>query len=316
MEIFTWANQNETNEHIWEATFDKVDGIVDSIIMSGSPESLIIRKKQIDDRFKLYHWFWVMVCTDPQIIEEHKDWFNINKLGENSADNPPYVGYYRWLCPNNPNVLPYLKDRLKPYLELDVIKGISFDYIRYPDVILPEALQPRYNLIQDCELPHCLKKFKQETGLDATNLLSKNEHQLWADFRENSITSIVNQLSIYAKRHDKEVTASVFPSPTIARSLVRQNWPQWQLDKILPMNYHNFYNKDTGWIGQIVAEGKQSLKDKAIKYYSALYLPALDKDTLKSAIDKSLDSGADGIALFNLFSIKDYHLKVFSKIRG
>ncbi len=48
------------------------------------------------------------------------------------------------------------------------------DYIRYPDVILPVALWPKYNLVQDKEYPEfdfcycdvCRDEFKNASGVD------------------------------------------------------------------------------------------------------------------------------------------------------
>ncbi|MCK4344362.1 MAG: hypothetical protein KAX05_03680 [Bacteroidales bacterium] len=69
-------------------------------------------------------------------------------------------------------------------------------------------------------------------------------YQSWFQFRYDSVTNLVNQLSVITKERGKKLTAAVFPSPSIAKKLVRQEWTKWNLDAVFPMMYHNYYEED------------------------------------------------------------------------
>lgn len=43
--------------------------------------------------------------------------------------------------------------------------------------------------------------------------------------------------------------AAVFPTPTIARTLVRLAWDEWPLDRFFPILYRSFHLEDIPWIG-------------------------------------------------------------------
>ena len=119
-------------------------------------------------------WFVTMMNNDSVLINEHPDWFVVNREGKSSVTNPPYVGYYRFLCPSKPEVRQYLKTRLDEYLNIPGLNGIHLDYIRYPDIILPQALWSKYGIIQDkeyapydyCYCRICRKKFHLLKGSD------------------------------------------------------------------------------------------------------------------------------------------------------
>jgi hypothetical protein len=53
-------------------------------------------------------WFITMMNNGAELIRDHPDWFVVNREGKSSVSNPAYVGYYRFLCPSNPEVRVYL----------------------------------------------------------------------------------------------------------------------------------------------------------------------------------------------------------------
>jgi len=98
----------------------------------------------------------------------------------------------------------------------------------------------------------------------------------------------------------------VFPTPTIARQLVRQAWDQWPLDMVFPMLYNRFYEQPVSWIGTGVAEGVNALGG-GFPLYAGLYLPDLDPDALAEAIGEARSNGAAGFSLFEMNGITDEH---------
>jgi len=254
---------------------------------------------------EIHAWQVILNCRDEYVMENHKDWFTISGKGKSTLDNPPFVGYYKWLCPSNEQVQDYLIEKVSRLADIEGLRGIHLDYIRYSDVILPKGLWSKYNLVMDREYPEfdfcycdvCISNFKDQTGIDPSKLKDPSINKEWRQYRYDSITNLVNKLADIVHQKDKRLSAAVFPTPTIARTMVRQDWVNWNLDMVYPMVYHNFYEKDVSWIKDAVKEGINALNSK-IPLISGLYIPKLDPDELVEAIDYSFENGAKGICLF------------------
>lgn len=264
---------------------------------------------------QLHAWMWTMPCTNPGIIEAHPDWYAVNGLGEPAHEKPAYVDYYKWLCPCHPEVIEFVRHRvatLASYAELD---GIHIDYVRLPDVILAEALQPKYDIVQDKEYPqydycyssYCREAFKEQTGLDPlTDLEDPAANDAWRQFRYDSITQLVNgHLVPEARKANKYITAAVFPN----WQYVRQEWHAWKLDGFLPMLYHGFYNQDLAWIGEETKAALERL-DHQRPVFSGLFLPDLSGEELATSLDIAREAGSKGFALFDYNSMKPEHWEV------
>jgi uncharacterized lipoprotein YddW (UPF0748 family) len=105
-------------------------------------------------------------------------------------------------------------------------------------------------------------------------------------------------LAEVAHRKGKQITAAVFPTPALARKLVRQDWVRWNLDAVLPMVYHRFYNEEPEWIGRAVKEGVTALSPTR-PLYAGLYLPDLKtQEEVALAVQYALAGGAKGVSLF------------------
>lgn len=120
----------------------------------------------------------------------------------------------------------------------------------------------------------------------------------WRKFRYDQISTVVNNLAEVAHKHKKDITAAVFPTPEIARRIVRQDWTNWNLDGICPMIYHGFYRENVKWIGDAVDEGIHFLCGK-FPLYAGLFLPDFKSmDELRQGIQNAFDNGASGISFF------------------
>ncbi|MEI6277716.1 MAG: family 10 glycosylhydrolase, partial [Prolixibacteraceae bacterium] len=172
-----------------------------------------------------HRWMWTMNRGEKELLENHPDWYAVSHDGKSCATNPPYVGYYHWLCPSKPEVLQYLKDQVKEILNKPNVDGIHLDYIRFCDVILPVNLWKNYKIDQSSELPEydfcycetCRKNYEAKYGTDPLKLEHPDQSPSWRKFRYDLITNVVNQLSDVAHQSHKVVTAAVFPTPEIAR---------------------------------------------------------------------------------------------------
>lgn len=261
---------------------------------------------------EVHAWMWTMPNNNPYYIENQPDWYIVNRLGESAHSHPAYVDYYKFMCPNKPEVQEFLIKNVRELSAIKDLSGVHLDYIRMPDVILAEALQPNYNIVQDKEYPQydycycdtCRSKFKDQTGLDPLKDIEEPAvNQAWNQFRYDSITHLVNDLlSPEIKKGGKLATAAVFPN----WESVRQQWSQWNLDAYFPMLYHNFYNEDDEWIRKQLELEIAALKNSA-PVYAGLYIPSLTPDQLTQALKKVSQTPAKGYSLFSFGDINEDH---------
>lgn len=259
-----------------------------------------------DQQIEAHRWIWTMNRKIESLMKSHPEWYAINRKGESCITHPPYVDYYRWLCPSKPEVQQYLENEVAEILSKDYVDGIHLDYVRYCDVILPVNLWQNYKIEQTKELPEydycycnvCQEKFKAFRGQDLTSITFPEASLSWRQFRYEAITTIVNKLAAVAVKHKKQITAAVFPTPEVARRNVRQDWTNWNLDGVCPMIYHGFYKEPVDWIGDAVAEGVHFLNGQ-FPLYAGLYLPDFKtREEVKLGMQYALKNGAKGISLY------------------
>ena len=269
---------------------------------------------------EVHAWMWTMINNNPFYIENHPDWYAVNGLGQPSFSHPAYVGYYRFMCPNNPGVKEFVSENVRSLAGIPGVSGVHLDYVRLPDVIIAEGLQPKYNIVQDREYPEydycyceiCRAKFKEESGIDPLkDLEDPSANEQWRQFRYDSISRLVNnELVPEAKAKNIPITAAVFPN----WQAVRQEWRKWKLDAYFPMLYHNFYNADLQWIENNLR--KEIAELETLKpVYSGLFIPSLRPEELKEAMEISRQAGAPGCSFFAFNSLSEEHLKVIKNFK-
>ncbi len=314
---YTWFSAgSDRSKRYYKKLFSELrkNGI-DGVLIEGDYENWIpIAKKE---GLETHAWIWALNCPDKKVMEEHPEWYSISRNGDSCIDKPPYVDYYRWLCPTKPEVLEYLKNKFKPLCDIKGLDYVHLDYIRHPDVILPIGLWPKYDLIQDKEYPEfdfcycedCRKKFKEMEGIDPLKLTNPPSNKAWLQYRYDGVTNIVNSVSDFIHKNGKLVSAAVFPYPELAKKLVRQDWSQWNLDKVFPMIYHSFYNEDINWVGSSTKNGVKSIPESR-ELITGLYIPELSPDELGRAIVEAKKNGAGGISIFSRPGITEKHWDV------
>ncbi|PUZ28702.1 Tat pathway signal protein [Chitinophaga parva] len=254
-----------------------------------------------------HRWIWTMNRGEKDLLAAHPEWYAQNRKGESCATHPPYVDYYRWLCPSKPEVVEYLKNVVHTELSKDYVDGIHLDYVRYCDVILPVHLWAHYGIDQSKELPEydfcycdtCRAGYKALKGKDPLELEHPDQSPSWRKYRYDRITNVVTNLANVAHKHKKPISAAVFPTPEIAKRIVRQDWVNWPLNAVSPMIYHGFYDEDVSWIGDAVEEGVKALHGR-FPLYAGLYLPDFhdNMNDLARGIKLAMDNGAAGVSLF------------------
>lgn len=304
---YTWISDHNGTDDELKARLEQIKKAgLNGVLPSGNYEKWIRLAEEFD--LDVHAWFVTLQRGGDQwLIDNHPDWFMVNRKGESSVISPAYVDYYKWLCPVRPEAQQYIFDKVDEILKISEIKSIHLDYIRYPDVILPVQLQPTYNIVQDKEYPEydycycdtCRTKFNNLYGKDPIEMdLDYNEDRnTWNRFRYNQVTHLVNQIAIRVHNKGQKLTAAVFPTPTIARTLVRQNWPDWNLDAVFPMIYNHFYHKPVRWIGEAVAECRAEIP-ATTDLFCGLYVPEMTPIEASQAYEYAMKNGASGITIF------------------
>ncbi|MGA8266035.1 MAG: family 10 glycosylhydrolase [Ignavibacteriaceae bacterium] len=307
----------------WDSVFTKFHnaGITDFFI--GAPPSELKRMVRLTKGkgIRIHGWVWVLNRPNDTIAQKHPDWYAVNRLGKNSLEYRPYVDYYQWLSPFSPGAREYIKNNIRAVAEVKGLASVHLDYVRFCDVILGKALQPKYNLVQDHEMPEydfgyhpkARKEFRKIFGVDPMTMDHPELSNEWRQFRLNAVTSLVNELSEIAHKNHKKISAAVFPFPELARMNVRQDWSSWNLDIVLPMLYQNFYNQNLNWIGFSIQQGLREIHGR-FSLYAGLYIPSLSPVELKEAVMISKKNGASGVSLFDISALTDEHLKMVKEL--
>lgn len=316
---WTGVNRDATDEQLKAKYTRLAQGGLHGIFIDGGiddREFEIIREAGLE----LHAWMWTTNRGDQFIRDHHPDWFQVSRSGKSCFDQPPYVEYYRWITPVRRDVQDYLTDRASELAAHQLVQGVHLDYVRYPDVILPTGLWAKYGLDQTEELPDydfsyddaTCEAFKEKYGRDPRDIEDPATDQEWLHFRYDTVTNLVRRLAGAVHSHEKPITAAVFPTPSMARKICRQDWDKWPLDAVCPMIYHSFYNEPLDWIGDCVREDVQAVR---FPVYAGLFMPAFT--TVKEFEDGvllALRRGAKGVSLFAADNIKDEHLEILSTL--
>lgn len=289
----------------WRASLARMKGFgIDAVLIGGDAD---FYRRAVPaaaaEGVELHAWMFTMMRGEH--LAAHPEWYAVSRKGISTATKPPYVDYYKFLCPSRVEVRHAIRSTVGELAAVEGLAGIHLDYIRYPDVILPIALWPKYNLVQDREYPEfdfcycavCREAFRKQSGADPLDLPDPSAHHRWLQYRYDTITTVVHELAAEARAHGKRVTAAVFPTPAIAKRLVRQEWTKWDLDAVLPMVYNGFYKEDVPWIERATREGVTAIAGR-IPLYTGLYVPDLSPADLARAAERAFAGGARGVSVF------------------
>jgi len=322
----------EATDEDWKRRFERlknahIDALLPEVCIAGTAyfgsrhlpvkaellERLIPIAKSFD--LEIHAWMWTLPCLAKDVQKNHPDWYMVNALGQSCLEKPAYVKYYKFLCPAKEGVQNFVLETVQELSGFD-IDGIHLDYVRYPDVILPKGLWAKYGIVQDKEYPQydfcycetCREKFKAQTGIDPLRIEEPASHQAWLQFRYDQVTHLVNnQLVPVAQKAGKQISAAVFPN----WRNVRQQWPAWNLDAVMPMLYNRFSLAGADWIEHMTRAGIKSLKHDTA-YYSGLMIDKPDR--LQEYIRKAFAGGAGGISLFSFRGLRKEHFKMLAGV--
>lgn len=336
--VYAWTGgPGDATDQELLATFKDYKGKgIDGLMYNGgqNPETYKRVGKLVKEAGMEFHtWVPTMVQGDNPKLS--KDLYAINRNGESAYDKPAYVPYYKFLCPNKEGTHKFLAELYGNIASVEEVDGIHLDYIRFPDVILAEGLWDKYGLVMNEEYPvadycycdDCVADFMEKSGINIKEVEDPSKVGEWKQFRYDLITNTVNGIAKVVHNKGKKLNAAVFPGPSIAKKLVRQEWDKWDLDAVYPMNYNDFYLKGPEWVGVVTKEEVVAVNN-AKPVYSGLFIcPNPENKTnendpenhgllpseIGTAIRESMENGATGICLFTPERMKPEHWTAFKK---
>ena len=320
----TWLNYKNQPKSEWLKFFEKFNNAgINNFFIHGSPEnlrSLVSLTK--DSSIKIHGWIWTFNRPNDELAMKNHEWYSVNRNGNNSYDLRPYVDYYQWLSPFSIGAVEHIKNNIQEIANVSGIASVHLDYVRYCDVFLPSTLQVKYNIEQNSVLSqydfgyhkNARNEFFNLYGCDPINIKDKDMYDLWTTFRHNAITKVVRELRIIAHNNGTILSAAVFPTPEMSKRMVLQDWGNWELDLVSPMNYQHFYDEDIHWIGRNVKVGVEKIKPKC-KYLCGLFAQSLNLSNFEKAINISLESQADGVNFFSADGLSDEKLRIIKTFK-
>ncbi len=324
--VGAWMGVNaNTPKEKYEATFAKLQkaGFTEVLINTGTNPDILAAVTPVAKSYGLdvHAWMFTMNRPGDPIALEHPEWYTVSREGKSCFDTRPYVNYYQWLCPSRPEAVDHILSLVEGLADVPEVSSVHLDYIRFVDIFLPIGLLPKYDLVQNQELPEfdfcycevCRNKFKETHHRDPLELEHPELDVEWRQFRLNAIRDVVNKAYQRAHEKGKLLTSAVFPYPTMAANMVRQRWDKWDIDRVYPMLYHNFYNEEIDWIGFATAQGIADLKDKNTTLSSGVFVPALTPEEIPELIRMVKSKGAAGITFFDAGALKQEHLDQIEK---
>ncbi|WP_271766597.1 glycoside hydrolase family 10 protein [Aquimarina algiphila] len=320
---WTWITANaEKSEEEYKTEFKKYkENGIDAVLINTETDAEVLRKitpLATKEGLEVHAWMFTMNRPGDKIALQHPEWYAVSREGKSCYDTRPYVDYYQWLCPTRKESRDHVLSLVEGLAKVEGVTSVHIDYIRYPDIFLPIGLLPKYDLVQDEELPEfdfcycdvCIDTFQKEhhkNPKDASNIAIDIE---WKQFRLNQVKRVVDEAYEIAHKYNKKLTSAVFPYPEMADHMVRQRWDKWHVDEVLPMIYHNFYNEEVDWIGFATRQGVKDLEGKETKLHTGIYLPPMSAEDVAKAIQLAKDNGASGISFFDGNAITEEQFEV------
>ena len=270
---------------------------------------------------EVHAWMFTVNRPGDNVAEKHPEWYAVSRDGKSTFDDPPYVGYYKWLCPTRKESKAHILGLVDGLAKVEGVASVHLDYIRYSDIFLPISLLPKYDLVQDIELPRydfcycdvCVSEFEKIHHKNPKASENPAIDMEWKNFRLNQVKAIVDAAYDIAHDNDKILTAAVFPYPEMADHMVRQRWDKWKVDVVLPMIYNSFYNEEIDWIGYATKQGVADLQGKDVELHTGIYVPKMSAADLKEAIRLAKANGAKGVSFFDGPGITDKQWEVITE---
>jgi hypothetical protein len=308
-----------------EASFKAMhEAGIDGVMLHAVTKEDYLRDIAIAKKYGItvYAWLWTLNPPRqdrPRMLEEHPEWFDVNRNGQSLADFKAYVSSYKFMCPVLPEVRENLVERVKWLCEIDGIEGICLDYCRLVDVVLPISLSYNYKITQDGEVfpqwdfgyhPAMIEEFQKEFGYDPRDQEDPSRDPKWQKFRCDKISECANLMAETIRSYGKVVTASPFATPKVASFMVAQDIGDWDLDIVFPMLYTAFYTQEAGYAYEGTIENNRDKNPKTVLGAGLDTELGDNPEEIFAKMDNAFKAGAQAISLYTIAGLNTPELRV------
>ena len=307
-----------------EASFKAMhEAGIDGVMLHAVTEEDYLRDIAIAKKYGItvYAWIWTLNPPRqdrPRMLQEHPEWFDVNRNGQSLADHKAYVNSYKFMCPVLPEVRENMVNRVKRLCEIDGIDGVCLDYCRLVDVVLPVSLSYNYNITQDGEVfpqwdfgyhPAMIDEFKKEFGYAPRDVEDPSRDPKWQKFRCDKISECANLLAETIRSYGKVVTASPFATPKVASFMVAQNIGDWDLDIVFPMLYTAFYTQEAGYAYDGTIENNRDKNPKTVLGVGLDTELGDNPEDIFEKMDNAFKVGAQAVSLYTIAGLNTPELR-------
>ena len=307
-----------------EASFKAMhEAGIDGVMLHAVTKEDYLRDIAIAKKYGItvYAWLWTLNPPRqdrPRMLQEHPEWFDVNRNGQSLADFKAYVRSYKFMCPVLPEVRENLVNRTKWLCEIEGIEGVCLDYCRLVDVVLPVSLSYNYNITQDGEVfpqwdfgyhPAMIEEFQKEFGYDPRDQEDPSRDSKWQQFRCDKISECANLMAETIRSYGKVVTASPFATPKVASFMVAQDIGDWDLDIVFPMLYTAFYTQETGYAYDGTIENNRDKNPKTVLGVGLDTELGDNPEDIFEKMDNAFKAGAQAVSLYTIAGLNTPELR-------
>ena len=113
-QFWSWVHgSGDRTQDEWLAEFGRLAGSGFTGVLVGGGNTEVLARAAHEKGLEFHRWVWTLNRNgDAWVKENHPEWFTVSRNMESSLEKPPYVGYYRWLCPTKKGVREYLRESI------------------------------------------------------------------------------------------------------------------------------------------------------------------------------------------------------------
>lgn len=209
------------------------------------------------------------IFFDPEALKADPDLYAITSKGERAKED-----WVEFVCPtreaSRKRKVAAVRDavtRLQP-------DGVSLDFLRY--FVYWEMVHPDRKpdtLPDTCYCPHCLARFRADTGITlppdikdaphAAEWISRNHQERWIKWKADVITSMARELTVAARQAKPGILVNLHALPWrrddfggAIRRVAGQDFKALSrlTDFVSPMCYTLMLHRDASWIRSVVQD--------------------------------------------------------------
>lgn len=206
-----------------------------------------------------------------------------------------------FLDPTNSGAREHLVNVVKELLNKYEVDGLHLDYIRYPDT--RATFTPGAIAIFEESLP---EKLSGNLRRPFDPLIATKQYpDLWAAFRQDSVTELTRQISLAAKQTQPNilVSAAVIANREEAMILRGQDWFDWLAQGIVDIVCPMAYRTDNEQFKKEIEEARRSKFGHQV--WAGIGAYKLDSDGVLTQIKLTRALGVGGFVIFSYTSLAE-----------